>query len=222
MLSETCTRWHRAPGPPGRRLANLLQMASSYREGREWSCECHYCRLLAGVRHYLAHHGARGPVAFAISAGRSNAAAMEVRQDNAADGSDLRSYAPQVDIDLVSKRLKERRKFDAAARALGKGAGRFNVAPAVKGCLRCLPANHAAAGARRIRCRSLTTTCRTARARTISSWRGSGGRSRRGWGRAVSDWRAEPGRDAKGRQSIRLPPERGRPSGNERYGGADR
>ena len=143
MLSETGTRWHRAPGPPGRRLANLLQMASSYREGREWSCECHYCRLLAGVRHYLAHHGARGPVAFAISAGRSNAAAMEVRQDNAADGSDLRSYAPHVDIELVSKRLKERRKFDAAARALGKGAGRFNVAPAVKGCLRCLPANHA-------------------------------------------------------------------------------
>ena len=68
---------------------------------------------------------------------------MEVRQDNAADGSDLRSYAPHVDIELVSKRLKERRKFDAAARALGKGAGRFNVAPAVKGCLRCLPANHA-------------------------------------------------------------------------------
>ena len=68
---------------------------------------------------------------------------MEVRQDNAADGSDLRSYAPQVDIDLVSKRLKERRKFDAAARALGKGAGRFNVAPAVEGCLRCLSANQA-------------------------------------------------------------------------------
>ncbi len=38
-----------------RRLANLLQMASSYREGREWSCECHYCRFLAGVRNYLAH-----------------------------------------------------------------------------------------------------------------------------------------------------------------------
>ena len=104
MLSETGTRWHRAPGPQARRL----QMASSYREGREWSCECHYCRLLAGVRHYLAHHGARGPVAFAISAGRSNAAAMEVRQDNAADGSDLRSYVPHVDIELVSKRLKER------------------------------------------------------------------------------------------------------------------
>ena len=68
---------------------------------------------------------------------------MEVRQDNAADGSDLRSYAPHVDIELVSKRLKERRKFDAAARALGKGAGRFNVAPAVEGCLRCLSANQA-------------------------------------------------------------------------------
>ena len=32
------------------------RLASSYREGREWSCECHYCRLLAGVRNYLAHH----------------------------------------------------------------------------------------------------------------------------------------------------------------------
>ena len=126
-----------------RRLANLLQMTSSYREGREWSCECHYCRFLAGVRNYLAHHWARGHAAFAISAGRSNAAAMEVRQDNAADGSDPRSYAPQVDIDLVSKRLKERRKFDAAARVLGNGARRFNLVPAVEGCLRCLSASHA-------------------------------------------------------------------------------
>ena len=38
-----------------RRLAHLLQLASSYREARKWSCECHYCRLLAGVRNYLAH-----------------------------------------------------------------------------------------------------------------------------------------------------------------------
>ena len=126
-----------------RRLANLLQMASSYREGREWSCECDYCRLLAGVRNYLAHHWARGHAAFAISASRSNVAATGARPDNAADGGDLYSYAPHVDIDLVSKRLKERRKFDAAARALGKGARRFNLAPAVEGCLRCLSASHA-------------------------------------------------------------------------------
>ncbi len=112
-----------------RRLANLLQLASSYREGREWSCECHYCRLLAGVRNYLAHHWARGPVAFAISAGWSNAAAMEVRQDNGADGGDPYGYAPHVDPELVSTRLKERRKFDAAARVLGKGARRLNLAP---------------------------------------------------------------------------------------------
>ena len=69
---------------------------------------------------------------------------MEVRQDNAADGSDLRRYAPQVDIDLVSKRLKERRRFDAAARVLGNGAWRFNLAPAVEGCLRCLTASYSA------------------------------------------------------------------------------
>ena len=68
---------------------------------------------------------------------------MEVRQDDAADGSDPRSYAPQVDIELVSKRLKERRKFDAAARVLGRGARRFNLAPAVEGRLRCLTASHA-------------------------------------------------------------------------------
>ena len=126
-----------------RRLANLVQLASSYREGREWSCECHYCRLLAGVRNYLAHHWARGHAAFAISASRSNVAATGARPDNAAAAGDLYSYAPHVDIELVNKRLKERRKFDAAARALGKGARRFNVGPAVEGCLRCLSANHA-------------------------------------------------------------------------------
>ena len=203
MLSETGTRWHRAPGPPARRLANRLQMASSYREGREWSCECHYCRLLAGVRHYLAHHGARGPVAFAISAGRSNAAAMEVWQDNAADGGDLRSYAPQVVIELVSKRLKERRKCDAAARALGKGAGRFNVAPAVEGCLRCRSANQAGWRSENP-LPELADHPHGARAPTFSSSPGSAGRRRWGGRRAVSDRRAEPGRDV--RQGVTVHP----------------
>ena len=111
--------------------------------GREWSCECRYCCFLAGVRNYLAHHWARGHAAFAISASRSNVAATGARQDNAADGGDLYSYAPHVDIELVSKRLKERRRFDTAARMLGKGARRFNVAPGVEGCPRCLSASHA-------------------------------------------------------------------------------
>ena len=122
-----------------RRLANLLQLASSYREGRE----CHYCRLLAGVRNYLAHHWGRGHAAFAISAGWPNAAAAAARQDNADDGNEPYGYAPHVDVELVSKRLKERRRFDTAARVLGKGARRFNLAPAVEGCLRCLSASHA-------------------------------------------------------------------------------
>ena len=143
---------HRHPAPPGgtscaSAAANLRQVASSYREGREWSCECHYCRLLAGVRNYLAHHWGRGHAAFAISAGRPNAVAIVGRQDHTtdttADGSEPCRYAPQVDIELVSKRLKERRKFDAAARVLGKGARRFNLAPAVEGCLRCLSTSHA-------------------------------------------------------------------------------
>ena len=93
-----------------RGLANLLQLASSYREGREWSCECPHCHLLAGVRNYLAHHWGRGHAAFAISAGPMNAAATRARQDNVDDGSDACRYAPHVDIKLVSKRLKERRK----------------------------------------------------------------------------------------------------------------
>ena len=54
---------------------------------------------------------------------------MEVRQDNGADGGDPYGYAPYVDPELVSTRLKERRKFDAAARVLGKGARRLNLAP---------------------------------------------------------------------------------------------
>ena len=152
-----------------RRLANLLQLANSYREGREWSCECHYCRLLAGVRNYLPHHWGRGHAAFAIWAGPAPAAATATRQDNGADGSDPRTYAPHVDIELVSKRLKERRKFDRAARVLGKGARRFNFAPAVEGCLRCLSASppfrppppEAAPMARRRRFRSPLTSVTT-------------------------------------------------------------
>ena len=123
-----------------RRLANLLQLASSYREGRQWSCECSCCRFMNGVCNYVAHHWARGHAAFAISAGRSRAGATETWPD---DASDLHRYAPHVDVHLVSKALKERRKFDAAARALGNGARRFNLVPAVNGCVRCLSANYA-------------------------------------------------------------------------------
>ena len=126
-----------------RRLASLLQLARSYREGREWSCECPYRRLLAGVRSHLAHHWGRGPAACSISAGAPNAAAKAAGRDNAVDGSDPCSYAPHVDIELVSKRLKQRRQFDAAARVLGKGTPRFNLAAAVEGCLRCRSAGHA-------------------------------------------------------------------------------
>ena len=179
-----------------RRLANLVQLASSYREGREWSCECHYCRLLAGVRNYLAHHWARDHAAFAISAGPSNVAATGTRQDDGAGGSDPYGYAPQVDIELVSRRLKERRKFDAAARVLGKGARRFNLAPAVEGCLRCLSASHAGWRSEHPlpELADHLHDCPGADLLELARQRrqASAGRVL-----ASSDWRAEPGRDGR-------------------------
>ena len=39
-----------------RKLTNLLQVASSYRQGREWGCECNYCLFMWGLRNYLANH----------------------------------------------------------------------------------------------------------------------------------------------------------------------
>ncbi len=36
-------------------LAALLQFTHAYRQGRDWSCECRYCRFLGGLRNYLAH-----------------------------------------------------------------------------------------------------------------------------------------------------------------------
>ena len=129
-----------------RRLASLLQLASSYREGREWTCECNYCRFMNGIRNYLAHHWTRGGASFAISGGRwRRGSVWTERHDPDADDDrvDVHTYGPHVDIDLVSRSLKERRKFDAAARALGKGARRFNLAPAVDGHLRCLSASYA-------------------------------------------------------------------------------
>ena len=54
------------------------------------------------------------------------------------------TYAPHVSIGVVSKALKQRRKFDAAARTLGQRAARFNLVPVVDGYIRCLSANCAA------------------------------------------------------------------------------
>ena len=125
-----------------RRLANLLQLASSYREGREWSWECSCCQFMNGVRNYVAHHWARGHAAFAISAGRSHAGATGTWRDD--DDRRPRGYAPHADIDLFSKALKARCKFDAAARALGNGARRLDLAPVVESYLRCLSANYGA------------------------------------------------------------------------------
>ncbi len=126
-----------------RRLANLLQLASSYREGREWSCECHYCCFMGGILNYLAHYWTRGDVNFAISGGRWSSGTLWTAQNgDDEDRCDFRTYGPHVDIDLVSRALKERRKFDGAARALGKGAQRFNLVPVVDGYMRCLWANY--------------------------------------------------------------------------------
>ena len=129
------------------RLATLLQLASSYREGREWTCECNYCLFVCGLRNYLAHHWTRGHAEFAISGGRWTSGSIWTRQNNP-DVDDNRgyahTYAPHVSIGVVSKVLKQRRKFDAAARTLGQGAVRFNLVPVVDGYMRCLSANCAA------------------------------------------------------------------------------
>ena len=125
------------------RLASLLQFASSYREGRQWSCDCNHCRFMGGILNYLAHHWTRGDVNFAISGGRWSSGTLWTAQNgDDEDRCDFRTYGPHVDIDLVSRALKERRKFDGAARALGKGAQRFNLVPVVDGYMRCLWANY--------------------------------------------------------------------------------
>ena len=127
-----------------RRLASLLQVASAYRHGRQWRCECHYCLFMWGLRNYLAHHWARDGAEFAISGGRWSSGSIWTRQHNAPFDHNrgyLRTYAPQVRIAAVRKTLKKRRRFDAAARALADGAPRCRLVPVVDGYLRCLSAN---------------------------------------------------------------------------------
>ena len=91
----------------------------------------------------------------------------------------------------------------AATCALGKGAGRFNVAPAVEGCLRCLSANQAGWRSENP-LPELADHPHGARAPTFSSSPGSAGRRRWGGRRAVSDRQAEPGRDV--RQGVTVHP----------------
>jgi len=127
-----------------RRLANLLLVASAYRQGRKWRCECNYCLFVWGLRNYLAHHWTRGGAEFAISGGRWSSGSIWTRQNNAHpddNRSYLRTYAPQVSIAAVRKTLKKRCRFEAAARALGDGAPRCSLVPVVDGYMRCLSAN---------------------------------------------------------------------------------
>ena len=80
---------------------------------------------------------------FAISGGKWSSGSIWWRQHNARfddHGGYLRTYAPQVRIAPVRKTLKKRRRFDAAARALGDGAPRCSLAPVVDGYMRCLSA----------------------------------------------------------------------------------
>ena len=51
-------------------LASLLQFTNAYRQGRDWSCECRYCRFMGGLRNYLAHHWTRDDESFALSGGQ--------------------------------------------------------------------------------------------------------------------------------------------------------
>ena len=80
----------------------------------------------------------------------------------------VRTYAPQVSIAAVRKTLKQRRRFDAAVRALGDGAPRYSLAPVVDGYMRCLLAN-TPSGARRIRCRNRPAASMAIRAPNFSS-----------------------------------------------------
>ena len=127
-----------------RRLASLLQVASAYRHGRKWRCECDCCLFMWGLRNYLAHHWGRDDTAFAISGGRWNSGSIWTRQHNARFDDNrgcLRTYAPQVRIATVRKTLKRRRRFDAAARTLAAGGPTCSLVPVVDGYLRCLSAN---------------------------------------------------------------------------------
>ena len=127
-----------------RRLASLLQVASAYRHGRRWRCECNYCLFMWGLRNYLAHHWGRDDAEFAISGGRWSSRSIWSRQHNAGFDDNrgyLRTYAPQVRIAAVRKTLKRRHRFDAAARALADGAPRCSLVPVVNGYMRCLSAN---------------------------------------------------------------------------------
>ena len=127
-------------------LAALLQFTHAYRQGRDWSCECRYCRFLGGLRNYLAHCWTRGGD-FAFLAARLRTGSVWTRPHNAtpdANRVSCRSYVPQVDVGLVTRALKKHRKFEEAARQLGEGALRVNLVPAVDGYVACLSANCAA------------------------------------------------------------------------------
>ena len=130
-----------------RRLASLLQVASAYRHGRRWRCECDCCLFMWGLRNYLAHHWGRDDAAFAISGGRWSSGSIWTRQYNARFDDNRgyrRTYAPQVRIAAVRKTLKRRRRFDAAVRALADGGPTCSLVAVVDGYLRCLSANCAA------------------------------------------------------------------------------
>ena len=126
-----------------RKLANLLHVASSYRQGRQWRCRCNYCVFMWGLRNYLAHHWTRSGAPFAISGGTWSSGSIWIQQNNAhADDNRgyLCTYAPKVTVAVAGKALK-RREFNAAALALGDGAARCNLVPIVDGYMRCLSAN---------------------------------------------------------------------------------
>ena len=94
-------------------LASLLQFTNAYRQGRDWSCECRFCRFMGGLRNYLAHQWTRDDESFAISSGKWRQGSIWTRQHNTAPDANrvfYRSYAPQVSVGVVSRALTVRRK----------------------------------------------------------------------------------------------------------------
>ena len=120
------------------KMASLLQLTNSYREGRQWRCECHYRNSMCGLRNYLTHHWTRGGEDFAIAGARWRG--ISVWTDRNERGY-THTYAPCVTVALVGKALKKRSKFTTAARALGDGGPLVNLAPIVAGYMACLSAN---------------------------------------------------------------------------------
>ena len=126
-------------------LATLLQFTNAYRQGRDWSCECRCCSSAGSeTTSRTTGRAARTSRSWPPGCGRGSLWTRQHNETPDANRVFYRSYAPQVDVGLVTRALRKHRKFAAAARRLGDGAPRVSLVPAVDGHVACLSANCAA------------------------------------------------------------------------------